>query len=67
MITIYLCAFADTALALVLMRQASAQTKRLLLAVIFLIPLALAVWVLYVGDQMPEGTIRLEPTRSASP
>jgi hypothetical protein len=67
MITVWLSALALAAVTYLLMWRTPTRTKLLVVAVLLAIPLALTLWIIFVGDQMPEGAILVEPTPKASP
>ncbi|MBA2524958.1 MAG: hypothetical protein H0V18_04110 [Pyrinomonadaceae bacterium] len=68
MITIWLSALALAAVTYLLMWRTPTRTKLVVIAVLLVIPLALALWIIaVVGDQMHHGAILIEAAPNASP
>ena len=67
MISIWVSAFALATVIYMLMRRTAVRTKLLAVAAIFAVPLLLTLWIMFVGDQMPEAAILVEPSPKVSP
>ena len=61
MITLWLIAFVFAGVLYIALRRAAAGTRLLVAAAPLVIALGMILWVMFIGDRMPEGAFVVQP------